>query len=240
MQLCHAYDLRNNSRKLHDDYNATVEYRIQSGDMVYFGQPISSGATTRPRQLTTLLAAAEETVTASWTSNMTISGNSSVWSELPVSMNISFDIPAQPWSSTRPRYSSALVLASLSRVQAASPDTAVQLQLMVDGVEVAFWQSSSSNGWDFTAPSLHGVVDGLTVGPHTAEVRCRLPEGGTVFFTHDSDREQHRQLTVLRNRIKHHSATSKLVDGCWANSTHDVDVLLPSLSAGSMRFYSEL
>ena len=94
------------------DFNASVQYRVQSAQTVYFGQPRQGeGWTTPPRQLTAFLPSEEEKSTVSWVAdNLTCS--STTWASLPTAMTLSFELV----SSASP----ALVLASLSRVQAAS------------------------------------------------------------------------------------------------------------------------
>ena len=95
------------------DFNASVQYRVQSAQTVFFGQPRQGeGWTTPPRQLTAFLPSEEEKSTVSWVAdNMTCS--STTWASLPTAMTLSFELLS---SGTSP----ALVLASLSRVQAAS------------------------------------------------------------------------------------------------------------------------
>ena len=95
------------------DFNASVQYRVQSAQTVYFGQPRQGeGWSTPPRQLTAFLPSEEEKSTVSWVAdNMTCS--STTWASLPTAMSLSFELLS---SGTSP----ALVLASLSRVQAAS------------------------------------------------------------------------------------------------------------------------
>ena len=94
------------------DFNASVQYRVQSAQTVYFGQPRQGeGWSTPPRQLTAFLPSEEEKSTVSWVAdNMTCS--STTWASLPTAMTLSFEL----LSSASP----ALVLASLSRVQAPS------------------------------------------------------------------------------------------------------------------------
>ena len=94
------------------DFNASVQYRVQSAQTVFFGQPRQGeGWTTPPRQLTAFLPSEEEKSTVSWVAdNLTCS--STTWASLPTAMTLSFELV----SSASP----ALVLASLSRVQAAS------------------------------------------------------------------------------------------------------------------------
>ena len=176
------------------------------------------------RQLTTLATATKEFVTKDWsTSSSTVVANSN-WAALPTPMTISFEVPLD--SGGRDEGSSALVFASLSRVQAALMGTAVELQLLVDSVEVGSWQSSSSGGHtggtsSFTDPSLHAVVEGLTSGTHVAEVKYRLPAGGTIIFPADAHGEQHRRLTVMSNRAEPYNETAGTygetarVIGCW-------------------------
>jgi len=187
---------------------------------------------TRMRQLTTFATAAKEFVTKDWsTSSTTVVANSN-WAALPTPMTISFEVPLD--SGGRDEGSSALVFASLSRMQAADEGTVVQLQLLVDSVEVGSWQSSSTGGYtggtssstnpshysggtsSFTDPSLHAVVEGLTSGTHVAEVEYRLPAGaGTIIFPADEHPAgiqrtgtQHRRLTVMSNRAEPYNETA--------------------------------
>jgi hypothetical protein len=180
------------------------------------------------RQLTTLATATKEFFTANWsTSSSTTfaSSTDSGWQALPTPMTLSFEVPVD--SGGQDEGSSALVFASLSRVQAGHQDTAVELQLLVDSVEVGSWQSSSSGGLNgststFTDPSLHAVVEGLSSGTHVAEVKYRLPAGGTIIFPddqHPDDQhpgEQHRRLTVIANRnaSEPYNETARVI-GCW-------------------------
>ena len=176
----------------------------------------------RQRQLTTLASATQEFVTANWSSPETATSPSSpaptAFEALPTPMTLSFVVPLD--SGGKDLGSSALVFASLSRVQAEDKNTPVELQLLVDSVVVGSWQSSSSGGGltagtsSFTDPSLHAVVEGLVPGTHDAEVKYRLPEGGTIRFPADAHGEQHRRLTVMSNRIEPHNETARII-GCW-------------------------
>jgi hypothetical protein len=95
------------------DFNASVQYRVQSAQTVYFGQPAQGeGGATPPRQLTAFLPSEEEKSTVSWVGD-NMSCSSTTWAGLPTAMTLSFELLS---SGTSP----ALVLASLSRVQAAS------------------------------------------------------------------------------------------------------------------------
>ena len=171
------------------------------------------------RQLTTLATATKEFFTASWSTSSSTDVVNSEWSALPTPMALSFEVPVD--SGGRDEGSSALVFASLSRMQAAQQGTAVELQLLVDSVEVGSWQSSSSGGYTggtstFTDPSLHAVVEGLSSGTHVAEVKYRLPAGGTIRFPEDQLGEQHRRLTAIANRnaSEPYNETARVI-GCW-------------------------
>ena len=95
------------------DFNASVQYRVQSAQTVYFGQPAQGeGGATPPRQLTAFLPSEEEKSTVSWVGD-NMSCSSTTWAGLPTAMTLNFELLS---SGTSP----ALVLASLSRVQAAS------------------------------------------------------------------------------------------------------------------------
>ena len=199
-------------------------YGYESGQMYYI-VPLnydipSPRSGPRMRQLTTLATATKEFFTANWSTNSsTTFASSTDWTALPTPMTLSFEVPVD--SGGQDEGSSALVLASLSRVQAGHEETAVELQLLVDEVEVGSWQSSSSGDFTggtstFTDPSLHAVVEGLSSGTHVAEVKYRLPAGGTIIFPEDQLGEQHRRLTVIANRnaSEPYNETARVI-GCW-------------------------
>ena len=95
------------------DFNASVQYRVPSADTVYFGQPAQGdGWEPPPRQLTAFFPSEEQETTLSWTGD-SMSLTSTSWAPLRTPMSLTFELLS---SGTSP----ALVLASLSRVQAAS------------------------------------------------------------------------------------------------------------------------
>jgi hypothetical protein len=209
------------------DAEVSVQYRVPSGGTVLFGQPEPGSAAARPRQLTTLASAVTELTTYSWTHTM--SGSSQSWAHV---MNLTFESNASSVDGP----SAVLVLASLSRVQAEASGTPVQLQLLVNGVEVAFWQASAPLGYDYASPTLHGVAD-LVSGTHTAEVRYRLPQGGTVHFPDSiAQGEQYRRLTVLTNRALHFNDTTKFAD-CWSEAGANLPVTISLYGTSQDRTY---
>jgi hypothetical protein len=95
------------------DFNASVQYRVPSADTVYFGQPAQGdGWEPPPRQLTAFLPSEEQETTLSWTGD-SMSLTSTSWAPLRTPMSLTFELLSSGTSR-------ALVLASLSRVQAAS------------------------------------------------------------------------------------------------------------------------
>jgi len=184
--------------------------------------PIPSDSGARMRQLTAMASDTKEITSASWNDQFDSSNNAADddtgWVALDTPMTLDFVVPLD--STDKNEGSTALVFASISRMMAESEATPVELQLLVDGTEVASWQSSSSMGMPnatskFTDPSLHAVVEGLRpAGTYTAEVKYRLPQGGTIIFPDDQYGEQYRRLTAVTNKRVPHNETAKL-ESCW-------------------------
>merc|ERR1719183_1647303 len=136
----------------------------------------------------TMASDTKEITSASWNDpfDSSQSAADTGWVALDTPMTLDFVVPLD--ATDKHEGSTALIFASISRMMAGTEATPLELQLLVDGTEVGSWQSSSSMGMPnatskFTDPSLHAVVEGLTpAGTHTAEVRYRLPQGGSIIF----------------------------------------------------------